>query len=77
MSEVFEIYQDNLKALFSKVSASFESLSDASKREKVLEEIEHNLNEIQKLIKDLEIQITIELPVSSKSTFTIKSGESK
>ena len=52
MSEVFEIYQDNLKALFSKVSASFESLSDASKREKVLEEIEHNLNEIQKLIKD-------------------------
>ena len=62
MSEVFEIYQDNLKALFSKVSASFESLSDASKREKVLEEIEHNLNEIQKLIKDLEIQITIEHP---------------
>ena len=62
MSEVFEIYQDNLKALFSKVSASFESLSDASKREKVLEEIEHNLNEIQNLIKDLEIQITIELP---------------
>lgn len=57
MSDLFEIYQENLKALFNGVSSSFDSLATTSNKKVVIDAIEHSLKEIEKLIKDLEVQI--------------------
>ena len=58
MSELFDIYQENIKLLFKKVSSSFDSLKQSKNRQGELDSIDKSLHEIEKLIKDLEIHIT-------------------
>ena len=58
MSELFDIYQENIKILFKKVSSSFDSLKQSKNRQGELDSIDKSLHEIEKLIKDLEIHIT-------------------
>lgn len=58
MSELFEIYQENIKILFKKVSSSFDSLKQSKNRQIELDTIDKSLHEIEKLIKDLDIHIT-------------------
>ena len=61
MSELFDIYQENIKILFKKVSSSFDSLKQSKNRQGELDSIDKSLHEIEKLIKDLDIHITTEL----------------
>ena len=58
MSELFDIYQENIKILFKKVSSSFDSLKQSKNRQGELDSIDKSLHEIEKLIKDLDIHIT-------------------
>ena len=58
MSELFDIYQENIKLLFKKVSSSFDSLKQSKNRQGELDSIDKSLHEIEKLIKDLDIHIT-------------------
>ena len=58
MSELFDIYQENIKILFKKVSSSFDSLKQSKNRQGELDSIDKSLHEIEKLIKDLDILIT-------------------
>ena len=58
MSELFDIYQENIKILFKKVSSSFDSLKQSKNRQGELDSIDKSLHEIDKLIKDLDIHIT-------------------
>ena len=76
MSDLFEIYQENLKALFSKISSSFDSLATTSNKKAVIDEIEHTLKEIEKLIKDLEVQIATEMTNDPNHSLYVKNYKS-
>ena len=43
MSELFEIYQENIKILFKKVSSSFDSLKQSKNRKIELDTIDKSL----------------------------------
>ena len=58
MSELFDIYQENIRILFKNVSSSFDSLKQSKNRQGELDSIDKSLHEIEKLIKDLDIHIT-------------------
>ena len=62
MSSLFEIYQTNLKMLYRKISNNLDTIQKDT-GEKLLE-IEEDLNEVEKIIKNLEIELTGESPIS-------------
>ena len=69
MSELFDIYQENIKILFKKVSSSFDSLKQSKNRQGELDSIDKSLHEIEKLIKDLDIHITTGLSAQNFSIY--------
>ena len=62
MSGLFDVYQTNVKMLFQKISNNLDSIS--TETENKLTEIEKDLLETQKLLKNLEIEVAGESPVS-------------
>ncbi len=62
MSGLFDVYQTNVKMLFQKISNNLETIS--SETENKLNQIEKDLSETQKLLKNLEIEVAGESPVS-------------
>ena len=62
MSHLFEIYQTNLKMLFRKISNNLDTIQKDT--EDKLSELEEDLNEVEKIIKNLEIELTGESPIS-------------
>lgn len=62
MSELFDIYQSNVKILFQKISNNLDTIS--SETGEKIDLIENDLKEVQKLLKNLEIEVAGESPVS-------------
>ena len=62
MSSLFEIYQTNLKMLYRKISNNLDTIQKDTGEK--LSEIEEDLNEVEKIIKNLEIELTGESPIS-------------
>ena len=62
MSGLFDVYQTNVKMLFQKISNNLDTIS--SETENKLNQIEKDLSETQKLLKNLEIEVAGESPVS-------------
>ncbi len=62
MSGLFDVYQTNVKMLFQKIANNLDSIS--TETENKLTEIEKDLLETQKLLKNLEIEVAGESPVS-------------
>ena len=61
MSETLEIYQDNLKTIFSSITKSFESLihcDSPSSKEEILNKLSYHINDCDKLIKTIDIQVS-------------------
>ena len=62
MSGLFDIYQSNVKMLFQKISNNLDTiLSETGEK---IDLIESDLKEVQKLLKNLEIEVAAESPVS-------------
>ena len=62
MSGLFDIYQSNVKMLFQKISNNLDTIS--SETGEKIDLIESDLKEVQKLLKNLEIEVAGESPVS-------------
>ena len=62
MSGLFDIYQSNVKMLFQKISNNLDTIS--SETGEKIDLIESDLKEVQKLLKNLEIEVAAESPVS-------------
>ena len=62
MSGLFDIYQSNVKILFQKISNNLDTIS--SETGEKIDLIESDLKEVQKLLKNLEIEVAGESPVS-------------
>ena len=62
MSELFDIYQSNVKILFQKISNNLDTISNETGEK--IDLIENDLKEVQKLLKNLEIEVAGESPVS-------------
>jgi hypothetical protein len=62
MSGLFDIYQSNVKILFQKISNNLDTIS--SETGEKIDLIESDLKEVQKLLKNLEIEVAAESPVS-------------
>ena len=57
MSDLFDIYQENLKQIFLRIDKTFSEVDIGIDVGKKLKEIEYDLAESEKLIKNLEIQL--------------------
>ena len=62
MSGLFDIYQSNVKILFQKISNNLDTISNETGEK--IDLIENDLKEVQKLLKNLEIEVAGESPVS-------------
>ena len=62
MSGLFDIYQSNVKILFQKISGNLDTISNETGEK--IDIIEKDLKEVQKLLKNLEIEVAGESPVS-------------
>ncbi len=58
MTELFDIYQDNIKTVFSKLTKILENIPIYSNEttEKALQEADTHIKEAERLIKNMEIQ---------------------
>ena len=62
MSNLFEIYQTNLKMLYRKITNNLDTIKKDTGEK--LSELEEDLNEVEKILKNLEIELTGESPIS-------------
>lgn len=63
MSETFEIYQSSLKTNFAKISKAFDGLiqiNELSGKQEIISNISYCINECDKVIKAIEIQVATE-----------------
>lgn len=75
MSETLEIYQENLKAIFSSITKNFESLiqcDSPSSKEEILNKLSYHINDCDKLIKTIDIQVSTDEDKDSNLTLYVQ-----